>query len=241
MGQSRVNIQALMDTAKALIAGDKGLLAMDESTPTCNKRFAAAGIPQTEEARRSYRELIVTTPGLGECINGAILYDETIRQRTDEGKPFVKVLADAGIIAGIKVDLGAKDMATRAEGFGMQAFKVDGCDFFAVYKVMTEAIALCRTGKGPVAVEFDTERFYGHFEGDPQKYRGADEVSRARETRDCIKNFRATVQAQNLLDIRELDAIDAEVETLIDLSVKEALAAPPPGAEYVTEDVYVTY
>ena len=113
MGQSRVNIQALMDTAKALIAGDKGLLAMDESTPTCNKRFAAAGIPQTEEARRSYRELIVTTPGLGECINGAILYDETIRQRTGEGKPFVKVLVDAGIIPGIKVDLGAKDMATH--------------------------------------------------------------------------------------------------------------------------------
>jgi fructose-bisphosphate aldolase class I len=102
-----------MDTARALIAGDKGLLAIDESTPTCNKRFAAMGIPQSEETRRAYRELIVTTPGLGECINGAILYDETIRQRTREGKPFVKVLADAGIIPGIKVDTGAKDMAAH--------------------------------------------------------------------------------------------------------------------------------
>jgi fructose-bisphosphate aldolase, class I len=108
-----VNVPALMDTARALIAGDKGLLAMDESTPTCNKRFAAIGIPQTEETRRPYRELIVTTPGLGECINGAILYDETIRQRTSEGKLFVKVLADAGIIPGIKVDTGAKDMAAH--------------------------------------------------------------------------------------------------------------------------------
>ncbi len=97
--------------ARALVAGDKGLLAMDESTPTCNKRFAAAGIPQTEEARRSYRELIVTTPGLGECINGAILYDETIHQTTRDGIPFIKILSDAGIIPGIKVDIGAKEMA----------------------------------------------------------------------------------------------------------------------------------
>ena len=84
---------------------------MDESNPTCNKRFAAAGIPQTEEARRAYRELIVTTPGLGEFISGAILYDETIRQRKKDGTPFVKVLTDAGIIPGIKVDTGAKDLA----------------------------------------------------------------------------------------------------------------------------------
>ena len=103
--------QALIDTARALVADDKGLLAMDESTPTCNKRFAALGIPQTEEARRAYRELLVTTPGLGESISGAILYDETIRQRTKDGTPFLKVLANAGIIAGIKVDTGAKLLA----------------------------------------------------------------------------------------------------------------------------------
>jgi len=103
--------QELIDTAKALIAGDKGLLAMDESNPTCNKRFAKLGIPQTEEARRSYRELIVTTPRLGECISGAILFDETIRQQKKDGTSFIKVLTDAGIIPGIKVDTGAKDMA----------------------------------------------------------------------------------------------------------------------------------
>jgi fructose-bisphosphate aldolase class I len=113
MGQPEMNAQELIDTARALVAGDKGLLAMDESTPTCNKRFAGQGIPQTEEARRAYRELIVTTPGLGESISGAILYDETIRQKTKDGTPFVKVIIDAGIVPGIKVDTGAKDLAAH--------------------------------------------------------------------------------------------------------------------------------
>jgi fructose-bisphosphate aldolase class I len=103
--------QKLMDTARALVADDKGLLAMDESTPSCNKRFAALGIPQTEEFRRAYRELIVTTAGLGECISGAILYDETIRQNMHDGTPFAKAITDAGIIPGIKVDTGATEMA----------------------------------------------------------------------------------------------------------------------------------
>jgi fructose-bisphosphate aldolase class I len=94
-----------------LFADSKGLLAMDESNPTCNKRFATLGIPQTVEARRAYREMIVTTPGLCESIGGAILYDETIRQQTGDGTPFVKVLLDAGIIPGIKVDMGAKELA----------------------------------------------------------------------------------------------------------------------------------
>ena len=106
-----MNVQELIETARALVAHDKGLLAMDESNPTCNKRFAKLGIPQTAEARRAYRELIVTTPGLGESISGAILFDETIRQQKKDGTPFAKSLADAGIIPGIKVDSGAKDMA----------------------------------------------------------------------------------------------------------------------------------
>ena len=89
MEHSLMNGQMLMDTATALVASGKGLLAMDESTGTCNKRFESAGIPQTEEARRAYRELIVTTPGLSESISGAILYDETIRQKTKDGPPFV--------------------------------------------------------------------------------------------------------------------------------------------------------
>jgi fructose-bisphosphate aldolase, class I len=106
-----MNSKLLTDTASQLVADDKGLLAMDESNPTCNKRFAKLGIPQTVEARRDYREMIVTAPGLGESISGAILYDETIRQKKKDGTPFLKVLTNAGIIPGIKVDSGAKDMA----------------------------------------------------------------------------------------------------------------------------------
>jgi fructose-bisphosphate aldolase class I len=108
-----MNTQILIETASKMVAGDKGLLAMDESNPTCNKRFAKLGIPQTVEARRAYREMIVTTPGLGECISGVILYDETIRQQKKDGTPFLKVLNDAGIISGIKVDTGAKDLAVH--------------------------------------------------------------------------------------------------------------------------------
>jgi fructose-bisphosphate aldolase class I len=101
----------IIDTAERLVACDKGLLAMDESNPTCNQRFAKWGIPQTAEARRAYRELIITTAGLGEYISGAILYDETIRQHTKSGAPFARALAEIGIIPGIKVDTGAKAMA----------------------------------------------------------------------------------------------------------------------------------
>lgn len=101
----------LSETAAALVADHKGLLAMDESTPTCNGRFARLGIPGTEEARRAYRELILTTPGLGASISGAILYDETLHQKTHDGTPFLAVLHRAGIVPGIKVDTGAKALA----------------------------------------------------------------------------------------------------------------------------------
>src|SRR5271154_4992946 len=111
MGHSFMN--GLVEIATALVASGKGLLAMDESTGTCNKRFESAGIPQTAETRRAYRELIVTTPGLSESISGAILYDETIRQTAKDGAPFANFLATAGIIPGIKVDTGAKNLAGR--------------------------------------------------------------------------------------------------------------------------------
>src|SRR5277367_1407097 len=93
--QPPMKTQELTKTVQAMMAGDKGLLAMDESISTCHKRFAPLGIPLTEESRRAYRELIVTTPGLGEAISGAILFDETIRQKTKQGVPFVEALVQA--------------------------------------------------------------------------------------------------------------------------------------------------
>jgi fructose-bisphosphate aldolase class I len=108
----------LKATAKSLMAEGKGVLAMDESNGTCNKRFEKLGIATTEENRRAYRELILTAEGLSDYISGAILYDETIRQSTIrqstvDGKSFVNVMQDAGMIPGIKVDTGAKDLVFR--------------------------------------------------------------------------------------------------------------------------------
>ena len=96
-----------------MVASGKGLLAMDESNGTCNQRFASAGIPQTVEMRRAYRELLLTTPELGACISGVILYDETIRQAKADGTPFVQVARDAGLLFGIKVDTGVKGLAAH--------------------------------------------------------------------------------------------------------------------------------
>ncbi|HEY4370609.1 MAG TPA: class I fructose-bisphosphate aldolase [Burkholderiales bacterium] len=106
-----MDIKLLTQTARDLMAGGKGLLAMDESNPTCNKRFAELGIAQTVEMRQAYREMIVTAPGLSDAVSGAILYDETIRETKQDGTPFAQALRDAGIIPGIKLDAGAKNLA----------------------------------------------------------------------------------------------------------------------------------
>jgi fructose-bisphosphate aldolase class I len=110
MGKIVMNAEELEDTARTMMANNKGLLAMDESIPTCNKRFAAASIAQTVENRRAYRELLVTTSGLNEFISGAILCDETIRQSKKDGTPIATALIEKGIIPGIKVDAGTKEM-----------------------------------------------------------------------------------------------------------------------------------
>lgn len=106
-----MSTRGVIATAQALIADDKGILAMDESILTCDERFSFLGIPKTVAARRAYRELIVTTPGLSDSISGAILFDETIHQQTTDGTSFVEVLTETGIIPGIKVDTGTSNMA----------------------------------------------------------------------------------------------------------------------------------
>lgn len=106
-----MNKAELNATAKAMVAKGKGLIAMDESGPTIAKRFKQFDIEDTVENRRAYRELILTTPDLNKYISGAILYDETIRQSTSDGLPFAKYMEKLGIIPGIKVDTGAKNLA----------------------------------------------------------------------------------------------------------------------------------
>jgi fructose-bisphosphate aldolase, class I len=107
--------EELKATAKAMIAPGKGILAADESFGTANKRFQKLGIPQTVEMRRAYREMLFTAPEIGTFFSGVILFDETIRQSTEAGVPFTKVLSEAGIIPGIKLDAGAKPLAGTSE------------------------------------------------------------------------------------------------------------------------------
>jgi len=106
-----MNIQELENTALELVAPGKGILAADESFGTIEKRFNAVGIDSTEESRRDYREMLFTTPDVGEFLSGVILFDETIRQESSDGTPLPELLKSQGIIPGIKVDKGAKDMA----------------------------------------------------------------------------------------------------------------------------------
>ncbi len=104
----------LEETARALVAPGKGILAADESDGTIKKRFDSIGVESTEDKRRAYRELLFTTEGAAEHVSGVILFDETIRQSASDGRPFAKVLEDQGIIPGIKVDKGAKELAGAA-------------------------------------------------------------------------------------------------------------------------------
>lgn len=107
--------QELEATARAMVAKGKGVLAIDESAPTIEKRFKTIDLPSTEENRRAYRDLLITAPGSAEYISGMILYDETMRQSTSNGVPFPKALIDQGIMPGIKVDKGTKALAGHGD------------------------------------------------------------------------------------------------------------------------------
>lgn len=106
-----MSIEQLENIAQAMVATGKGIIAIDESTNTIKKRFEAVGVANSEENRRAYREMLLTTPHLNDHISGAILYDETIRQSTKSGVPFTKLMLDAGILPGIKVDMGPVPLA----------------------------------------------------------------------------------------------------------------------------------
>jgi len=106
-----MSIDQLAETAQAMVAAGKGIIAIDESNATIKKRFDGVGIECSEENRRAYRELLLTTPGLNEHISGAILYDETLRQKTRDGVSFAEVMRRNGIIPGIKVDKGPQPLA----------------------------------------------------------------------------------------------------------------------------------
>ena len=142
---------------------------------------------------------------------------------------------------GASYAVGSNDLAGRARGFGMPAERIDGSDFHSVFDAMGRAMAHAHSGAGPCAIEAITTRFYGHFEGDPQNYRAKDEVSKQRETMDCLKRFRARVESDRSVAITDLDAIDAEVMSLIERIVVDAKSAPPPAEADLFSDVYIQY
>jgi acetoin:2,6-dichlorophenolindophenol oxidoreductase subunit alpha len=133
------------------------------------------------------------------------------------------------------------DVAKRADGFGMPGIVVDGFDFFAVHEAAGEAIRRARSGGGPTLLECKVGRYYGHFEGDQQTYRGPNEVEDLRRDRDCLDSLARRVTEAGIADAGELEAIDREVATLIDDAVSEAKAAPDPTPGDVLTDVYVAY
>jgi len=110
-GSHPMNIDELKSVANAIVAPQKGVLAADESNPTIKKRFDSVQVESSEENRRRYREILFTADGIERYVGGVILYDETLRQGTRDGVPFPRLLADRGIIPGIKVDQGAKALA----------------------------------------------------------------------------------------------------------------------------------
>ena len=140
-----------------------------------------------------------------------------------------------------KWSIACDDAADRASGFNMPGVVVDGHDFFAVYEAAGEAIKRAREGGGPSLLECKLNRYYGHFEGDAQTYRGPDEVKKLRESRDCLAMFRERVTEAGLLEMAELDAIKSEAEALVDGAVAKAKVAPSPTAADLMTDVYVSY
>lgn len=137
--------------------------------------------------------------------------------------------------------IGGHNPVRRAEGFGIPGERVDGHDFFAVYRAAREAVDKMRAGRGPQFIHIEFTRYYGHFEGDAMTYRPAGEVAEERKYLDPLKFFRARVTSAGLLDNAALDGIDTDVAALINSAVVQAKAAPPPATADLLTDVYKTY
>lgn len=141
---------------------------------------------------------------------------------------------------GVDYAVGSKDIASRCEAFGLYTRKGDGCDFFEVYDIMQDVIEKCRSGI-PCAVELEAPRFYGHFEGDPQKYRADGEAEDNWVSYNCLLNFRTRATAEGWLSDADIDALDAEADQIISDAVEAARKAPVPNPDDALTDVYIDY
>ncbi len=137
--------------------------------------------------------------------------------------------------------VGSGDIGALAGAFGMPVTCVDGTDFFAVCEAMADAVDRARSGDGPGAIEAKATRFYGHYVGDPERYRSSIEVSELREHHDCLKIFRSRVLESGLLTENELDDQDREAVAEVDAAVLAAKAASDPTSSDLITDVYAGY
>ncbi len=157
--------------------------------------------------------------------------------------PAIFVIEDNGYAetTASKYSVAAVNNAERAKGFGLPAVAVDGHDLFAVHEAAGEAVARARDGGGPTLLDCHVNRYFGHFEGDAQTYRGKDEVKKLRETRDCLTHFAQRATKTGTVSAADLKKIDQEVAELIDTSVTEARVAAVPDESELLTDVYVAY
>jgi pyruvate dehydrogenase E1 component alpha subunit len=190
---------------------------------------------------RKKREVAISFVGDGASNQGTFL--ESLNLAAVWNLPAIFVVENNGYAESTSRDYGVAvdSYVDRAAGFGLPGVTVDGTDFFAVYEAAGEIIKRAREGGGPSLLECKMVRFYGHFEGDAQTYRGAGELDDIRANRDCIKKFSAAVTAAGVITAAELKAIDHEVLGLIEHAVMQAKAAPLPTVADLTTDVYVKY
>ena len=141
----------------------------------------------------------------------------------------------------VSYSVAAESIADRARAFGLPSESVDGHDFFAVYELAGKAVERARDGGGPSFIECRVNRYFGHFEGDAQTYRGPDEVKNLRAKRDCIDHFVKRVTETAGVDPAALETIDQEIAELVDAAVDAAKSDPQPQAEDLLTDVYVSY
>lgn len=190
---------------------------------------------------RGKGEVAITFCGDGASNQGTFL--ESLNLAAVWNLPVIFVIENNGYAESTSRDYGTAvdSYVDRAAGFGIPGVTVDGTDFFAVHEAAGEVIRRAREGGGPSLLECKMIRFYGHFEGDAQTYRGAGELDDIRANKDCLKLFTRAVTQAGVVARDEFDAIDREVAALIDHAVQEAKAAPLPGPDDLLTDVYVSY
>jgi TPP-dependent pyruvate/acetoin dehydrogenase alpha subunit len=190
---------------------------------------------------RGTKQVGVSFTGDGGANQGTFL--ESLNLASVWDLPVVFIMENNGYAEATAQAFSSKgiDIAKRADGFSMPGVVVDGHDFFAVYEAAGEAIKRAREGGGPSLIECKVNRYYGHFEGDAQTYRGDNEVEEIRKEKDCLMLFRQRVTSADLVEEEDLDKIDEEVKALIDEAVEEAKAAPEPDPDKLLTDVYVSY